>query len=69
MNNSKFLRIINVMNSKVRKSNLEFGIREKALKNFLSEALSSEDFEVHFIAIHKSSLRKDLWHNSKLSSL
>jgi len=52
MNNSKFLRIINVMNSKVRKSNLEFGIREKALKNFLSEALSSEDFEAHSLVIH-----------------
>ena len=48
------------MNSKVRKSNLEFGIREKALKNFLSEALSSEDFERYSTAIHKSSLKKDL---------
>ena len=69
MNNSKFLRIINVMNSKVRKSNLEFGIREKALKNFLSEALSSEDSQAYFIVIYKSSLGKDLLFHSKLSSL
>jgi hypothetical protein len=33
------------------------GIREKALRNLLSEALSSEDFQFYFMAFHKSSLK------------
>jgi len=33
---------------------LEFGIREKALRNLFSEALNSEDFQAYSTAIHKS---------------
>jgi hypothetical protein len=36
------------------------GIREKALRNLLSAALSSEDFEEHSKVIHESLLIKFL---------
>jgi len=42
------------------------GIREKALRNLLSAALSSEDLEEHSKAIHNSLLIKNLSLYSKL---
>ena len=53
----------------LRRLNYGNGIREKALRNFLSEALSCEDSQAYFIVIYKSSLGKDLLFHSKLSSL